>query len=348
MAKIFVSHSSKDKEIVDIFKNIILNTGLGISDSDIAYTSAPETGVPLGVSIPGYIKDNIANSDFVFLMISDNYRKSEVCLNEMGAAWALNKNVKPMLLCNVTFETVGLLYKVHLCSKIDNIDMLDELRDEFVIKYGNQTKTVVWNRAKSDFVSKISVFEEDNENKRIDNMCEDDLGLLDFREMFDYSIDIFIQIIDVLKQESCQLNEKTKTRVKQLNALNKQNPNTTQFKGILVAFAKDMNQLSDVIDDNAPKLSKHFRIAMENAIKMGDCCDMDNSVKEKNKQALNELIQSQISAKEAITKAQNVILQIKDFEKTQIAAKKRLAQSYAKLIAVFDECITNATNLLKA
>lgn len=94
MAKIFISHSSKDKAIVDLFKNIILNAGLGISDNDIAYTSAPETGVPTGGNIPKYIKENIADSDFVFWMVSDNYRKSEVCLNEMGAAWALDKNIK--------------------------------------------------------------------------------------------------------------------------------------------------------------------------------------------------------------------------------------------------------------
>lgn len=58
MAKIFISHSSNDKDVVDLFKKFILNAGLGILDSDIAYTSAPETGVPTGNSIPQYIKDN--------------------------------------------------------------------------------------------------------------------------------------------------------------------------------------------------------------------------------------------------------------------------------------------------
>ena len=63
MSKISISHSSKDKAIVDLFKNIILNAGLGISDNDIAYTSAPETGVPTGGNIPKYIKENIADSN---------------------------------------------------------------------------------------------------------------------------------------------------------------------------------------------------------------------------------------------------------------------------------------------
>ena len=40
MAKLFLSHSSKDKIIVDLFKTVLLNVGLGIADEDIAYTSA--------------------------------------------------------------------------------------------------------------------------------------------------------------------------------------------------------------------------------------------------------------------------------------------------------------------
>lgn len=149
MAKIFISHSSNDKGIVDLFKDLILNAGLGVLDRDIAYTSAPETGVPTGGNIPQYIKDNIADSDFVFFMISENYRKSEVCLNEMGAAWALDKNVKPLLLHNVSFESVGWLYRVNLCARIDDLDRLDELRDEFIenmevklkLSYGTEKNT---------------------------------------------------------------------------------------------------------------------------------------------------------------------------------------------------------------
>ena len=57
MAKIFISHSSEDNEIIGLFKNMILNASLGISDNDIAYTSAPETGVPTGGNIPQYIKE---------------------------------------------------------------------------------------------------------------------------------------------------------------------------------------------------------------------------------------------------------------------------------------------------
>lgn len=152
MAKIFISHSSNDKDVVDLFKKFILNAGLGILDSDIAYTSAPETGVPTGNSIPQYIKDNIKSSDFVFFIISENYRRSEVCLNEMGAAWILDKNVKPLLLSDVSFTSVGWLYQVSLCAKISDAERLDELRDEFIESYEDIPKTSVWNRNKNEFL----------------------------------------------------------------------------------------------------------------------------------------------------------------------------------------------------
>lgn len=214
MAKIFISHSSEDKEVVGLFKNIILNVGLGISDNDIAYTSAPETDVPTGGSIPKYIKANIADSDFVFLMISDNYRKSEVCLNEMGTAWALDKNVKPLLLDNVSSKSVGWLYGMNLCAKIDDADRLDELRDEFLEKYSSRPKTAVWNRQKAEFLAKMATLTQNDTALICITPIEEgeELGLLDYREAFDNHLNLFIQIAGVLTDEMNQLNDKTATR----------------------------------------------------------------------------------------------------------------------------------------
>mgnify|MGYP002554713353 FL=1 len=89
--KIFISHSSKDKAIIDAFIDKILILGLGFKTEDIASTSREDTGVITGNDIREFIKNNISTSDYVFFMLSKNYRLSEICLNEMGAAWALNR-----------------------------------------------------------------------------------------------------------------------------------------------------------------------------------------------------------------------------------------------------------------
>lgn len=352
MAKIFISHSSLDKDIVDLFKNIILNAGLGIADDDIAYTSAPETGVPTGGNIPQYIKENIADSDFVFFMISDNYRKSEVCLNEMGAAWALDKNVKPLLLHSVSFKSVGWLYGMNLCVQIDDSGRLDELRDEFLDKYDSRPKTAVWNKQKAEFIARIVTLTPNNTALiRIDTPIieeGEELGLLDYREAFDNQLALFNQIASILTDEMNQLSNKTATRTKQLSSLNPKSPNTSQARGIMIGSANDMNQMSDAIDCNAPKLSEHFKTAIENALQMQQCLDTDQNTKEENRKALNDLIQSMISAKDTTSQGKDALLGIPDMEKSQIAAKKRLAKGYSTLIAVYDECITTATELLKA
>lgn len=78
--KIFISHSSKDKQIVDIFVDKLLHLGLQIDPNDVAYTSREETGVGTGEDIRKFIKENISTCDFVFFMISENYKKSEICI----------------------------------------------------------------------------------------------------------------------------------------------------------------------------------------------------------------------------------------------------------------------------
>ena len=351
MAKVFISHSSEDKEIVDLFKNIILNAGLGISDNDIAYTSSPETGVPTGGNIPQYIKEHIADSYFVFFMISDDYRKSEICLNEMGAAWALEKNVKPLLLRDVSFKSVGWLYGMNLCAKIDDEDRLDELHDEFLDKFDSIPKTMVWNRQKREFLAKIAALSQnDTALISIDTSIEVSgaLGLLDYRERFDRYIALFNQIAGILTDELNQLADKMTIRTQQLTSINPQSPNMTQMRGIMISSAKDMNRMSDAIDHNAPKLLECFNEAMVNAIGIQQSIDNDQDTKNENREALNKLMLAMISAKDNLLQAQEMLLGISDMEKSQIIAKKRLAKCFSSLIAVYDECITKAAELLKA
>ena len=61
MGKVFISHSSKDRDILCLFKDLILKSGIGLTDKEIFYTSSPETGVPIGENIPQYIKENLCD-----------------------------------------------------------------------------------------------------------------------------------------------------------------------------------------------------------------------------------------------------------------------------------------------
>lgn len=87
---IFLSHSSKDYELVKNFNDLIINSGLSYDLDLVKFTSEEPIGIPGGINIPADLKDFINNKmGFFIQFISTNYLTSRVCLNEEGAAWCL-------------------------------------------------------------------------------------------------------------------------------------------------------------------------------------------------------------------------------------------------------------------
>lgn len=109
--KIFISHSSKDIDYVKSFVENILVLGLDISAERIFCSSMNGYGVKTGEYIPDRLREEINKTSVALLFISKNYKESEICLNEVGAAWAkLSKEaVVPMLLPDVDFDELGFL-----------------------------------------------------------------------------------------------------------------------------------------------------------------------------------------------------------------------------------------------
>ena len=107
--KVFISHASADKSIITNFVEQVLILGLGLKQEESAYTSEEPLGVIPGENITTYIKDNIDNASLVLIMISPCYKSSEICLNEMGAAWALNKKCISVVLPGANFDQLGWL-----------------------------------------------------------------------------------------------------------------------------------------------------------------------------------------------------------------------------------------------
>lgn len=101
--KIFISHSSKDKPYSDALRDLLVDTG--VSDNDIFYTSSDESGVAFSESFITEIKDKLLNYKTIVLIIhSHNYYKSPICLNEMGAAWVLDKKIFSFLAPGFTVD----------------------------------------------------------------------------------------------------------------------------------------------------------------------------------------------------------------------------------------------------
>jgi hypothetical protein len=154
--KIFISHSSQDKDIVSEFCDRILRLGIGLSVDDIFCTSIEDMNIKNGDDIRKHIKENILSADFSFLLISENYKSSEICLNEMGAVWATDNNVRYYLLPNTGFDKIGWLCDANQAEKLIDHIALDKLYNELTQYYGLNVKLEAWSRQRMNFIEIVN------------------------------------------------------------------------------------------------------------------------------------------------------------------------------------------------
>ncbi|WP_117387099.1 toll/interleukin-1 receptor domain-containing protein, partial [Ruminiclostridium hungatei] len=121
VSKIFISHSSKDKEYVDLILEMLNFIGVEKSYKRIFYSSKEGYGVPLAENIYDYLKAELNNDIMVLFILSDNYYSSIPCLNEMGATWVTSKEYYSILLPFFEFKSLkGAIDPSAICLSIEN------------------------------------------------------------------------------------------------------------------------------------------------------------------------------------------------------------------------------------
>lgn len=135
--KIFISHSTLDKDIVNQFISLILSNALHINTKQDVFCTSFAGSKPLnGEDFRQRIKDELLNAKLVLQFISKNYKKSEVCLNEMGASWVLKGIVIPLIVEKDNYE-VGFIHSTtqqsQLHKKEDLLKLVDDLKQYGVI-----------------------------------------------------------------------------------------------------------------------------------------------------------------------------------------------------------------------
>ena len=154
--KIFISHSSSDKSIVNAFIKEILLLGCGLKPDDIFCTLDP-TAIRTGDDFREQIIVNMEGSDYILLFISENYKKSEVCGNELGASWAYrDKRILPLVLPNVQFDQMGFLNVVKQGAKLLDRSQLVVLYEEICWKYSLTRDWKIFNKRKDDFTNTVN------------------------------------------------------------------------------------------------------------------------------------------------------------------------------------------------
>lgn len=151
---IFISHSSKDKEIVDSFVTL-LTRGAGLLQDDIFCTSIDGMKIANGKDMRKHIQENVNYADFAILLVSKNYKESEVCLNEMGAVWAIDKKVKAYVFPDLREESVGWLINDKAAEKLNDETALASLYEELQLFYKLPLSLTGWTAQAKAFCEKF-------------------------------------------------------------------------------------------------------------------------------------------------------------------------------------------------
>jgi hypothetical protein len=108
--KIFISHAYKDKGIATrIVDKIIIPLFSVDKQSDIFFTSRRNTGIKSSANWRNKIKQELIDCEIFISLITPNYKKSEMCVGEVGAAWVQNKVIYSLILPPIKYENFSII-----------------------------------------------------------------------------------------------------------------------------------------------------------------------------------------------------------------------------------------------
>ena len=349
--KVFISHASKDKEIVSLFVDKILIAGYGLQQEDIFYTSREDTGIANGHSIPKEIKAMLSECSLYFLMISKNYRESEVCLNEMGAAWMVDETkLKTIILPNTDFDQIGWILKLNKASDSLNDEHLDAIRDMLIETFGQKNKTGTWNANKKAFLKEIDTLNPDMVDAISEEVVpeiDEELDILTIRERFDENMSAHNAAILKLTASLTGYTKKIQTGTKQLNTyiVNPSAFSTSQVRGIFARLAKETNEIADINEEQTPLLKNHFDLAVKYGL-MLQGKDIDAETKEDNKNHFRTLLETIRTAREQLNSYKDTMDGFVDLDRSFTKAANRLKKTQEEQIKAFSFCITRGEEYL--
>lgn len=166
--KVFISHKKEDKAYADALVSLI-NFILGADGDKIFCSSIPGYGIRQSRDILDELKCQFDQYEVYMVIIhSPRYYQSAICLNEMGASWALGTRFSSFMTNDCKLENLhGIINQEKICIDLnDDPDMLnchlnefkDDLIEFFHSKAIDQTK---WENARSRFIKEVKALTYD-------------------------------------------------------------------------------------------------------------------------------------------------------------------------------------------
>lgn len=164
----------REQYIIDIIRTGLLQflvnllEGMGLNQTQIFCSSLPGYGIPIDLNICDYLRNHFLDYDLRILFIhSENYYKSPVCLNEMGAAWALKNTYTSILLPGFEYnQMVGVVNSQSISIKLDMRqlelqDKLNQFYDNIVAEFGLIRRAdIIWQQQRDAFIMNCSGYYE--------------------------------------------------------------------------------------------------------------------------------------------------------------------------------------------
>ena len=154
--RLFISHSTEDKEIVKEVANLMVSIGLS-SEQIICTSIAGYDNISLGEDFLNGLKEKISSDVFILFILTHNFYKSPFCLSEMGASWVLAKESIPIVVPPFTFNDMkGVIPKTKQGVVISDKNELSLLLDKINKAFGIQQHSSLSEKI-DDFIEKITV-----------------------------------------------------------------------------------------------------------------------------------------------------------------------------------------------
>ena len=242
MSTVFISHASKDEELVDELFDL-LQLGCNLDYDKIFCTSIEGADIRTGEDFVQWIEENLDDSDLVILLVTANYLNSKFCLAEMGAAWALEKNVFPIVTPDQERD-IGAVMTRTQTADLDSSG-LDDLRDQIIEHHTSAGQsTGRWSSKKEEFLNRLSGILEDlpepdsvsqerleEERQKVQGTREINQDLQEKNERLERQIDML--------EEAKDEEEVSKIRSQTI-------PERDRYNGIVDSVKDDLEELGSV------------------------------------------------------------------------------------------------------
>ncbi len=153
---VFISHAVLNKGLADKLVDLI-ETGIGISASDIFCSSLEGLGIDSGTNFIDFIHKQISKPKVVILLLTPEYFNSNFCLCELGASWILSHRIIPLLVSPLEYSDVKAVLTGIQLLNIDRKSDLNQMLDELTSVLQKEGKPFArWEVKRDKFLEEMS------------------------------------------------------------------------------------------------------------------------------------------------------------------------------------------------